>query len=169
MGVKQMEWNKWTEGCQAVTSQATPPSEPQEISPSQSQILIQPASLRAFHAQMCKSTCACMHVCYLQTSQTVRVIYTGGKSGLQHSVFSHANISSITDDRALWGIDGCSAKRKLTHELFCVIPGIPLLGSWVLKTWAPGKPCHPRQYKYKYKKKGSVGNFYTLKENKWEL
>lgn len=42
-----------------------------------------------------------MCACLLSSDKSNRVIYTGGKSGLQHSVFSHANISSITDDRVL--------------------------------------------------------------------
>lgn len=129
-------------------SQATPPSEPQEISQSQSQILIQPASLRAFHAQMCTSTCASVHVCYLQTSQTVRVIYIGGKSGLQHSVFSHANISSITDDSALRDRRLLGKTQVNTRALLCHTMDSSAR-QLVLQTRAPGKPCHPRQYKYK--------------------
>lgn len=52
-------------------------------------------------------------------------------STASESVFSHANISNITDDRELGGIEGCTAK----HKCHCVIPGIPLCSAdgW----WGP--------------------------------
>lgn len=95
--------------------------------------LSHPARLSIFHV------CVCMCAC-LSSGKSNRVIYTGGgESGLQHHKFFLMPISAISQM-----IESCKAK----HKCHCVIPGIPLCSAagWMMRTRAPGRPCHPDKY-----------------------
>lgn len=100
-----------TESCQAKTSQATPTSQPQDLSQSKSQNCIYFFKPRqcVFNVCMCTSTCACL----LSSDKSNRVIYTGGKSlllrSVRHSLFIPMPIPSIS--QMTESSEGCRAVR----------------------------------------------------------
>lgn len=123
-------WWEQTESCQAKTSQATPTSQPQELSQSKSQNCIYFFKPRRCVSNVCM--CTSTRACLLSSDKSNRVIYTGGKSLLLHSLsqslFIPMPISSISQMT-----ESCAAKLKCR----CFIPGIPLCAA---DGW--GRPEH---------------------------
>lgn len=115
------------ESCQAKTSQATPTSQPQDLSQSKPQI-----SIYFFKPVNVFSMCECVRtraplgarLCYLRSSQTES--FTPGGSLVPplcrtHSVYSHANTINVADDRGLGGMWRWAAKLQCHY----LIPGMP--------------------------------------------
>lgn len=151
-----------TESCQAETSQATPPSQPQEIPRSQSQIFNHP------NLSMCFS-CVYVHI-YM----CMFVIFTQGKPwftlkkslvcSTASGVFlfpcqyhQYHRWQRAWRDRELYG---------QTQVSLCHTRDSSLLSRWMMRTRAPGKPCNPGKCKNIIL---AHSWFAKLKENKWGL
>lgn len=145
-----MDWHKWTESCQAVTSLATPPSQPQEIPRSRSQILNHPACLCVFHV------CACAH---LHVHVCMPVIFRQVKHLEWFTLEEGLFCSTLTEcffpcqyqqyhrwQRAWRVRELYSPTQVNTWALLCYTRDSSQLSSWVMRTRAPGRPCHPGKY-----------------------
>lgn len=123
IGVQWTGWHSCSESCQALTKQATPPSQPQEIPRFQSQIFNHPSLSLHFsrvyvHIYMCM--CACL--LSLDKSNSLsdlhwrKVCFTA----LWLSVFSPASISNIADDRGPGGNRDLQGQTQVnTWALLC--------------------------------------------------
>lgn len=85
---------------------------------------------------------------YLGSSQTESFTPGGSLVPLlcrTRSVYSHANIISMADDRGLGGMLRCAAKL----QCHCLIPGMPRCAAhgWG-KTGAPEGPWHPGEFTF---------------------
>lgn len=140
MGVaNQTDWDKWTASCQAVTSQATPLSQPRGTLPPQSQILNHSACACVFHVCVCVHICTCTHTCLFSSTQVKQLKWfmlerdvVCSKSFSFFKSVPKSTISRMMESLHTTGKESCTVKHKLTHESFCVIPGIPLCsaGGW---------------------------------------
>lgn len=137
--------------CQAKTSQAPPTPQPQDLSQSKPQICIyffKP--LNVFSMCECGRACAPLRarLCYLRSSQTES--FTPGGSlvpplGRTRSVYSHANIINIADDRGLkWG--DVALRRRQTPVSLAHTRDASLRSRWMRRTRAPERPCHPGEF-----------------------
>lgn len=136
-----------TESCQAKTSQATPTSQPQDLSQSKSQNCIYFFKPRQCVFNVCM--CTSMRACLLSSDKSNRVIYTGGKvcsSALWDSVclflcqyHQYHRWQRVRRDVELCG----QTEVSLFHTR-----DTSLRSRWMRKTRAPERPCHPGKYNF---------------------